>query len=672
MTSLDPRVLGVVATLGAVFCGFGAASCGFGTPSAPSDVPDSRDAETEAEPKPVVARSPIEQLVASHHRFCMLRGGEAHCFRHDNSRPMHRELEHAGPLRRIALLGGGKLCGTDVEGGVTCGTERLPLEDPDARLVASERTVCVWRERAIRCHVGPRTFSKLGPQVVELTLPEGAAAVTSVATHDYMSGSTRLMAVDASGAVFEWSGLGAEDGDPPSGPERRDGLVPMATAVPGPSGFAGLTLDGELLVHGNLLDRPVKARKLCGVTGARDLQIGQRRACALTDGGVICAQLWNFDDDQWRAGAIHEPCIGPQGPLARPDLVAMAFSAYGPGCVATRDAVMCVGHQQNAPWSAQAPRVLEGALAIASGEEFVCGRLSDGRVMCAGPSFGALGQAQELVAARGATAIHAGDHVLCAELPGTSSAGTLRCFARATTDDQAEGAQWLTIRPRKLRHRPEHVSVDDRAVRWLHQDRIYRLGLRLPDQDDTAPWLLQRPKRGTRLALVADGVDRAEPAVGIRAASGAYHLTEDGLLVEIKREGLGLAELAFGVMTAGLTLPLMEMNNPIKRRELITVPDAVELAAGAVHLCFRNRDGGVRCFGHDRSGQVRAHPDGFHVPAKRAITRELPAPALQITAGTFHTCARLKGGDVHCWGRWGRRLLRAASTYPPWPVVPQP
>lgn len=80
----------------------------------------------------------------------------------------------------------------------------------------------------------------------------------------------------------------------------------------------------------------------------------------------------------------------------------------------------------------------------------------------------------------------------------------------------------------------------------------------------------------------------------------------------------------------------------------------VEVAIGASHTCALDDAGAVRCWGYDNSGQlgygdVDSRGDDETIEALPAI--ELAEPAVEITAGYAHTCARLQSGDVACWGR---------------------
>ena len=84
-----------------------------------------------------------------------------------------------------------------------------------------------------------------------------------------------------------------------------------------------------------------------------------------------------------------------------------------------------------------------------------------------------------------------------------------------------------------------------------------------------------------------------------------------------------------------------------------------ELDYGAGHLCARDANGSIWCWGLNREGQV-----GMSTPAvvRSAFKVVLPQPAQQLTLGSYHTCALLADGTVSCWGRnWDGQLGRDST-----------
>lgn len=80
--------------------------------------------------------------------------------------------------------------------------------------------------------------------------------------------------------------------------------------------------------------------------------------------------------------------------------------------------------------------------------------------------------------------------------------------------------------------------------------------------------------------------------------------------------------------------------------------DAVEVAAGELHTCARRRSGGVVCWGKNSAGQggvEGATNLSSPTPVQRADGEPLMG-AVELAAGSSHTCARIEDGSVLCWG----------------------
>ena len=89
----------------------------------------------------------------------------------------------------------------------------------------------------------------------------------------------------------------------------------------------------------------------------------------------------------------------------------------------------------------------------------------------------------------------------------------------------------------------------------------------------------------------------------------------------------------------------------------------VELAAGSMHTCARFNNGTVKCWGDNSRGQLglgdtasRGTKAGEMGDALPAIDLGPDRTALRIAAGRVHTCALLDDGSVKCWGhnRYGQ------------------
>jgi alpha-tubulin suppressor-like RCC1 family protein len=82
---------------------------------------------------------------------------------------------------------------------------------------------------------------------------------------------------------------------------------------------------------------------------------------------------------------------------------------------------------------------------------------------------------------------------------------------------------------------------------------------------------------------------------------------------------------------------------------------AVQVDAGLYHTCALMDHGGVRCWGFNGFGQL-GYPDqetvGIYPETLASSVGDVPlgVAALQIAAGPKHTCALLCHGKVRCWG----------------------
>ena len=73
-----------------------------------------------------------------------------------------------------------------------------------------------------------------------------------------------------------------------------------------------------------------------------------------------------------------------------------------------------------------------------------------------------------------------------------------------------------------------------------------------------------------------------------------------------------------------------------------------QITAGTAHTCALLSTGGVKCWGHNKHGQIG---DNTHSNRRTPVSVSgLAIGVTQITAGAEHTCALLSTGGVKCWG----------------------
>ena len=89
----------------------------------------------------------------------------------------------------------------------------------------------------------------------------------------------------------------------------------------------------------------------------------------------------------------------------------------------------------------------------------------------------------------------------------------------------------------------------------------------------------------------------------------------------------------------------------------LKVTDVVSVAAGGYHTCALRRDSTVVCWGINENGQAGPGPSwrceqaGLVYGCVRRPRRVLGLEGVvELSAGQYHTCARMKSGAVQCWG----------------------
>lgn len=80
-----------------------------------------------------------------------------------------------------------------------------------------------------------------------------------------------------------------------------------------------------------------------------------------------------------------------------------------------------------------------------------------------------------------------------------------------------------------------------------------------------------------------------------------------------------------------------------------------EISAGSRHTCGITTGGAVYCWGANESGQLGTGVASVVPVIAPALVAGI-SNALEISAGETHTCARVQGGQVSCWGssEWGK------------------
>ena len=280
------------------------------------------------------------------------------------------------------------------------------------------------------------------------------------------------------------------------------------------------------------------------------------------------------------------------------------------------------------------------AIQISAGNDHTCALLSDHTVKCWGA--GPLGNGKKKksltpVAVTGienATEISAGSGYTCAVL--SIRHGRVKCWG-----DNAEGA--LGDGKTKNSLRPVLVNVGREPTQVSARNnhtcvRFYGLGAeRVKCWGDNEYDQLGNGK--TQNSLIPVSV-RAITHVA-QVSAGAYHTC--ALLDTGTVECWGDNE--YGQLGNGTTA------NSLGSVSVSGITNAIQISAGAWHTCARLTTGEVECWGENDQGELG---DGT------ATNSSTPAPvsgitngitnAIQVSAGSNHTCALLSTGAVECWG----------------------
>lgn len=87
--------------------------------------------------------------------------------------------------------------------------------------------------------------------------------------------------------------------------------------------------------------------------------------------------------------------------------------------------------------------------------------------------------------------------------------------------------------------------------------------------------------------------------------------------------------------------------------------DAKQISTGVGHSCALITGGAVRCWGSNEFGQLGNGTTT--TSAKPVSVIGLSRPAIEISAGGYHTCARLDNNQIYCWGRGTKGQLGNGS-----------
>ena len=108
------------------------------------------------------------------------------------------------------------------------------------------------------------------------------------------------------------------------------------------------------------------------------------------------------------------------------------------------------------------------------------------------------------------------------------------------------------------------------------------------------------------------------------------------------------AVMCWGRNSAGQIGDGMAPDDALRPAAIVGITNVTAVAAGFAHTCVLRGEGSVSCWGSNSRGQLGNGTTSSFQPT--AVDVLGITDAIQITAGTLHTCALRATGAVVCWG----------------------
>jgi len=120
-----------------------------------------------------------------------------------------------------------------------------------------------------------------------------------------------------------------------------------------------------------------------------------------------------------------------------------------------------------------------------------------------------------------------------------------------------------------------------------------------------------------------------------------------------------------GRLGYGSTANVGDAQKPYSAGDVDVGAEALDVVAGAEHTCALVTGGAVRCWGHGANGVLgygNTNNIGDSAKPSSAGDVNVGGTVVQLSAGSFHTCAVLSTGTVRCWGYGANGQLGYGST----------
>lgn len=423
----------------------------------------------------------------------------------------------------------------------------------------------------------------------------------------------------------------------------------------------GVNWDGQLGNGANMEERPTPVDVIGLTGGVQAIAAGGSNTCALTlEGGVKC---WgNNEVGQVGDGTAGENRLAPVDVIGlSSDIRAIATGAAHACALTIGGGVKCWGYNEQGQLGdgthggsrltpVDVVGLTSGVRVVVAGWRHTCALTTGGGVKCwgdnwAGPvgdgSNGARGMFYRLTPVdvvgltSGVQAVAAGGDHTCALM----ADGGVKCWGGNYYGQLGNGARitsWEQLAPVAV----AGLTSGVRAVAGggAHTCALTTGGGVQCWGDNEHGQVGDGVAGANRLAPV----EVVGPADGVQSlAAGGHHtcaLTTAGGVQCWGDNQYG--QLGSGASGADQPTPV----------DVIGLSRGVRaIAAGDLHTCALTASGGVKCWGHNSSGQVGDGTNGvdrLEPVDVSGLTRGVQA----IAAGGAHTCALTAGGSVKCWG----------------------
>ncbi len=541
-------------------------------------------------------------------------------------------------------------CGDRCPGGCVNGLCR-----PVVAIARGNDHVCAVRDTGRVICWGSNTHGQLGDgTTTQRLLPVAVVGLTDAT--DVAAGENFTCALRSTGAVSCWgegtfyrlgrSTAGAAEPTPVdvpgvSGATQIDlgRFHACARLATGAVTCWGYNLDGQVGRTPSTRELPAA---VSGVSAA-EVTAGEHTTCVRTTTGnnVVC---WGANDFRQRGDSDtadrHTPGSTIVSGASEVELGSRSACAVVSGVPTCWGGAYVNGRTTDSP-TPQAIAGVSGAASVAIDETAACARLTDGTRACWGhDGDGVFGDGTDpplwtttavvIPTPNALSDIAAGGHGTCV----VRSNGAVLCWGEADSGELGDGSVGTTsFTPVRTRDVLDVVQVEVhnghdfygfRACARRHDGRVYCWG--------TGRWTSggsASDEQLTPLAMASNAVDLAAGGEHVCVRNAARRLRCWG--------GNSAGQLGDGTTTDRFSFDFVP-----------GLTDVIAVDVSSQHTCAVVASGQTYCFGHTGNTQSGIWGPPYQVTSPNAIPGA--TTAVDVSVGDTHSCALLRDGQIVCWG----------------------